>query len=73
MSEGKRRTETLIAQDVLSLAGYKVPKRVIESWSDKRLEQVVDYAAACHFRANDNRIKIPQRPLGLTKYMVGKK
>lgn len=50
-------------QDLVTLVCDRlVMLSVIERWTDEQCRQAEEWAAAVHFRASDNAVKVPQMP-----------
>lgn len=48
--------------DLLELAGILAPTQVVHSWTDEQCQQAEEWAAARHFRASDNAVRVPPVP-----------
>jgi hypothetical protein len=49
-------------RDSLSLIGKRLTFSVWKKWTPKQRAEAVDYAGACHFRASDNHVRVPDEP-----------
>lgn len=64
----QHRENSRILRDMLALVDCVVPVRVIEFWNSAERSDAETWAAKSHFRASDNRVRVPPMPQFLAPY-----